>query len=97
MKLNLLTINIRGLNDPIAVDVLQGYIRDCNPSLDIVLVQEHKLRGPPLQHIGHRLWGAATVLSADAAARYGHDPHDLGARCGGIMTPMTWVQAVGGS
>lgn len=52
MILHLLTLNVCGLNEGFAVDALQGYIKTCTFTLDLVAVQEHKLRGSLFTHIG---------------------------------------------
>lgn len=79
MKLNLLTINIRGFNDNAAVDTIQRYIQSCNSLPDVVNIQEHKLRGPALQQTGRRLWQQTTCYSIEATVGYGDATDDLGA------------------
>ena len=45
MKWNIITHNIRGLHDPENIDKERGFLNDLSPRADIVMNQEHKLRG----------------------------------------------------
>lgn len=86
MKVYMLSINVRGLNEGTAVDTIQAYIQDCNPSFDFVTIQEHKLRGPLLAQVGQKLWRQALCFGLKATVGYGHDALDAGAGCGGVLT-----------
>lgn len=99
MKLNLLSFNVRGLNLDSAVDTMKTYIQNCRPALDIVTLQEHKVRGAPLHSLGDRLWRQATAFPTEATAGYGHDPLDPGAGCGGVITLIhpRWARHIGTS
>ena len=99
MKVHLLSLNVRGLNEGASVNLLQSYIRDCQPSLDFIAIQEHKLRGTALAAMGTRLWRHAPYFSLEATAGYGHDPADPGAGCGGVLTLLhpRWERHVGDS
>lgn len=96
MRLNLLSFNARGLNEPSAVDTLQTYIHDCRPALDILLIQEHKCRGTALTNLGKNLWRQAQCRGLEALPGYGHTEDDSGARCGGVVTFFAprWSSAV---
>lgn len=45
MKWTLITHNIRGLNDPESIREERCFINSVTPKVDIVMIQEHKLRG----------------------------------------------------
>jgi hypothetical protein len=68
MKWNSMTHNIRGLNDPESIAKEQCFINSFRPKADIVMLQEHKLRGKNLETLGHRLmlgcasWFLETIL-----------------------------------
>jgi exonuclease III len=53
MKLKLLSYNVKGMNDPASIPMFRNYIQRIN-SLDILLVQEHKLRGPLVHELGDK-------------------------------------------
>lgn len=55
MKWNLITHNIRGLNDPDNIAKERSFIKSPAPKIDVVMNQEHKLRGRVLEHLGTRL------------------------------------------
>ena len=55
MKWNLITHNIRDLNDPENIRKEREFINSVTPKVDIVLIQEHKLRGRLMENIGTRL------------------------------------------
>lgn len=99
MRLNLLSFNARGLNEPSAVDALQLYIQDCRPVPDIVLVQEHKCRGVALTNLGKSLWRHATFWGRDASPGYGHLDSEDGAGCGGLASFLAhkWASLVSDS
>lgn len=52
MKWNLIPQNIRGLNDP---ENIRCFINSLPPKADIVMIQEHNLRGNLMENIGTRL------------------------------------------
>lgn len=45
MKPNLITHNIHGLNDPTSISKERVFLKDLIPKLDVVMLQEHNLRG----------------------------------------------------
>ena len=83
MKWNIITHNIRGLNDPESITRERHYINSLSPRIDILLIQEHKLRGKALENLGSRLipgcasWileaapGEKSWLNPDAAGKGG--------------------------
>ena len=66
MKWNLITHNLRGLNDPDCIRKERCFLSSVTSKVDVVLIQEHKLRGSALDHIGTRLMPgyASWVLEA---------------------------------
>ena len=55
MKWNIITHNIQGLNDLKSITKKRCFINDLTPKADIVMIQEHKLRGKTLENLGSRL------------------------------------------
>ena len=51
MKWNIISHNIRGLNDPDNIAKKRSYINFLTPRIDVLMIQEHKLRGRALEHI----------------------------------------------
>lgn len=96
MKIHLLSLNVRGLNEDAAVDTVQAYIRDMRPTLDIVAIQEHKVRGLSLTQVTTRLWRQAKAFGLEASVGYGHNPLGAGAGCGGLITMLhpRWTRMV---
>ena len=43
MKWNIITHNIRGLNDPDSITKERCFLNSLTPRIDVVLIQEHKL------------------------------------------------------
>lgn len=66
MKLNILTHNLRGLNDPLSILKHNIFLRSMTPRVDVLMFQEHKLRGAKLEHLDKRLmpWSMGWVLEA---------------------------------
>jgi len=83
MKWNILTHNIRGLNDPENIDKEKGFIKSISPRPDVIFLQEHKLRGRSLDNLGYRImpgyasWvfeaapGERNWANPDAAGKWG--------------------------
>jgi exonuclease III len=84
MKLRLWTQNVQGLNDPHAVNRIKNYYLSKFSSIDVLCLQEHKLRGQNLVDLHFKLWKQAMFLSCDASVRYGHEEDQAGAGCGGL-------------
>jgi hypothetical protein len=55
MKVNLLSFNVCGLNDLVAVETPKLYIQDFRPKIDVLLTQEHKLGGSAVTSLGSTL------------------------------------------
>lgn len=51
MEWNIISHNIRGLNDPDNIAKKRSYINFLTPRIDVLMIQEHKLRGRALEHI----------------------------------------------
>lgn len=85
MNLKILTFNVRGLNDKASLAMLQHYVRAV-PALDVLLIQEHKLRRDAAVTLGTRLWQQAGVWTREDSPGYNHDGSDDGAGCGGVAT-----------
>jgi len=82
MKLKILFQNVRGLNDPSAIDNLRNYIQ--RDPVDILFIQEHKLRGSSALNIGKMLWKRATSLVTEAEQGYTATGGSAGK--GGLLT-----------
>jgi exonuclease III len=96
MKIQLLSYNVRGLNTPGAIEALRTYIFGIKPSLDIVMIQEHKLRLVAAQQLSDRLWKRAQAWCLEAEDDYNHLSQDAGAGRGGVITLLNprWKQFV---
>jgi exonuclease III len=55
-------------------------------SLDILCLQEHKLRGQRLTDLGHQVWRDASFFPYEASVAYNHMADGDGAGSGGICT-----------
>lgn len=82
MKIKILTHNVRGLNDPLAVANLRTYIQR-NP-VDVLFIQEHKLRGNSIANLGRQVWKRAKTFFTEAEPGYNTDGSNSGK--GGIAT-----------
>ena len=71
MKWNFITHNIRGLNDPDNIAKERSFLMSLTPRLDVVMIQEHKLRGRTLENLGTRLMPgyASWILEAAPGER----------------------------
>lgn len=83
MKLQLLSINVRGLIEDSVVSHLRSYLQDCTTPLDIVTVQEHKVQGAKLLQAPVKLWRHTLHFGLDASVGYGHN---RSTRAQGAMT-----------
>jgi hypothetical protein len=52
MKLKIITHNIHNVNDLENITKERYYIFSLNPRIDIILLQDHKLRGRLLENLG---------------------------------------------
>ena len=83
MILKLLSFNVRGLNYPSAVRLLKHYIESIL-RLDILFLQEHKLKRQQYNDLGRYLWNSTRTWSFEASQGYNNGASDLGVGCGGI-------------
>lgn len=88
MKLSILTQNVQGLNNPETLHRVRGYFFPLLPQTDILMLQEHKLRGDKATDLGKSIWPLATFFSIDALPAYGHEADEPGAGSGGVCI---WV------
>ncbi|KAL3702291.1 hypothetical protein R1sor_020313 [Riccia sorocarpa] len=66
MRLVLGTYNVRGLCSRLSRTKLKNLIRSVKPSLDIVAIQEHKLREQNINFITSSLWPHAAIFNLPA-------------------------------
>jgi endonuclease/exonuclease/phosphatase family metal-dependent hydrolase len=78
MKLSILSYNVQGLNDGDIILALRQYIQGLRPRPDIILLQEHKLRGLSPQQVGSRLWQQVHTWCVEALVGYNHGLDDQG-------------------
>jgi hypothetical protein len=67
MKWNIITHNIRGLNDPENIAKERGFLNSLTPKVDIVMIQEHKLRCRALENLGSRFMPGFASWIVEAA------------------------------
>ena len=79
MKLNLISHNVQGLNSDVAVDQMRLFYSSKFHSLDMLCVQEHKLRGRAATEIGFKLWRQSKFFGCKASVG-----NQSSVRCGGI-------------
>jgi exonuclease III len=84
MKLQTIILNVQGLNRNEAPYLLQNYLKDKLRDLDIICLQEHKLRGAKLLALGEQFWKGTTYLAYDASHAYNHITSDPRADSEGI-------------
>ena len=89
MKLNLITLNVRGLNDPAKITRLRNYLQGLQPILDIIMIQEHKLKLTKAEGLGSSLMINFGYFYMDAIRGYGHGANEAGAGCGGQAIPVS--------
>jgi exonuclease III len=96
MNFKLLSFNVRGLNEDSSIPILRNYISSI-PVLDVLCVQEHKLRGAAVDQLGRKLWPQAKCWSIEATPGYTLQVHSTGK--GGIATLLAprWAALVSSS
>lgn len=96
MKLHILMHNLRGLNEPSSGIKHNLFLRSVTPRVDVLLFQEHKLRGAKLEHIGQRLmsWCNGWVLEAEPGYRNWLNPSGVGKGGVGILLVSKYVRLV---
>lgn len=96
MKWNIITHNIRGLTDPECIAKEKNFLNSLNPKVDIVMIQEHKLRGKAIENIGTKimLGYASWVLEASPGERSWLNPNAAGKGGVGILLAKKYARLV---
>jgi exonuclease III len=84
MKVRIFSQNVQGLTDPLAPSLLRHYYADKFSQMDILYIQEHKLRNLKLSQLGAHVWKEATFINCVASPTYNHSADDAGAGNGGV-------------
>jgi len=84
MIIQLLSFNVRGLNDKASIPLLRNYIQSLAHT-DVILLQEYKLRNQDFDNLGKRLWSQAKTWSMATSVRYNNDSLGQGASRGGLI------------
>jgi exonuclease III len=84
MKLNLITQNVRGLNAPATQTSLRNFFSSYFRDIEVLCLQEHKLRGKRFADLGFRIWGQAHFFGCKASPGYNHQDGTVGAGKEGI-------------
>ena len=87
MKWNIITYNIRGLNDPESIAKERGFFNALSPRADIEMIQEHKLRGRVFENLGARLMPGCSswILETAPGERSWLNPNAAGKGGVGIL------------
>jgi exonuclease III len=88
MNLKIMTFNVRGLNHPTSTPTLHNYFATIS-NLDILCIQETKLRGTNAASLGQKLWPQVQCRSIEASQGYANAIDGSGAGKGGIATLLT--------
>lgn len=64
---NIITHNIRGLNDLENITKERNFINSLIPKANIVMIQEHKLRGKTMENLRNKLVLGCASLVLEAA------------------------------
>jgi exonuclease III len=96
MQLNIMSYNDHGLNNQGVIGTLQHYIQGLQPKIDILILQEHKLRTLQAQQLRRRLWRGVKTWCLEAIAGYNNAPYDEGPGTGGVATLLVpkWAQLI---
>lgn len=84
MILTIVSQNVQGLNDPDAFNQTRSYFRPLFLGIDILCLQEHKLRGSRLENLEQHFWLQAGCHRLEALPGYNHKLDDEGAGSGGL-------------
>jgi exonuclease III len=84
MKGTVITHNVQGLNGDLAIDLLRNYYRNHLGDLEVLCIQEHKLRGNKLLLLKDRVWPGAKCFEVEAEVAYNNEENDSGAGRGGV-------------
>lgn len=85
MILKIITFNVRGLNELRKIDRLRIYFQTIQGGTDVILIQEHKLRGEKATNLGKHLAPYGRCWTLEAEAGYNINGRE-GAGKGGIST-----------
>ena len=85
MLIKAITYNVRGLNDARKIQRLRHYFQTSSGWADIILLQEHKLRGEKADRLGRDLFPKWKYWMLEAEAGYNVDGQE-GAGKGGICS-----------
>lgn len=85
MIIKVITFNVRGLNDPRKIDKLRQYFQNILGGADVILLQEHKLRGKKVTNLSQKLFSKSKCWALDAEIGYNVDGQE-GVGKGGICT-----------
>ena len=96
MKWTIITHNIKGLNDSDCIAKEREFLNSLSPRVDIILLQELKLRGRSLDNLGHRLMPgcASWILEAGPSERSWANPDAAGKRGVGILLAHKYTRLV---
>ena len=96
MKWNIITHNIRGLNDLDNIAKESCFLKSLTPRIDVVMIQEHKLRGRALENLGTRLMPeyASWILEAALGERSWLNPNAAGKGGVGIILAQKYAKLV---
>ena len=96
MKWNMITHNIRGLNDPESISKERCFLTNLTPKVDVVMIQEHKLRGKSLENLGNRLMPGCSswILEAAPGERSWLNPNAAGKGGVGILLANKYAKLV---
>ena len=66
MIIKSISFNVRGLNKPRKIDMLRYYFQGLQGGIDVILIQEHKVRGDKATNLGRKLFpkGKSWTLEA---------------------------------
>ena len=92
----MLTFNVRGLNNPLKVDRLKTYLQFINPRLDLIFLQEHRLREQNAGKLGKTLVSQAIYLYIEAELGFNHeeDKERVGKRGMALLLANKWAGAL---
>ena len=96
MKWNIITHNNRGLNDPESITKERCFITALTPKVDVVMIQEHKLRGRSMNNLGNRLMPgcARWILEAAPGKKSWINPNAAGKGRVGILLAYKYARLV---
>lgn len=85
MMIKIVTFNVRGLNEPRKIDRLRQYFQNIQGGIDVILLQEHKLRGEKAANLGKHIFPNGKCWTQEADIGYNVNGLE-GAGKGGIST-----------